>query len=153
MAAACAPWHCVRGPVRICSRGRPFNGIVSWQLMRHHLWIHLGLASVISTNAFGAGASACTTSESLAGECRDIRARVTYANGNPSIRIWPIGTTQLLGVRDSNPPLLPDHLSSRLAWDHAVYANLRVCPLTKERPGHMQVVCVASATNISVRGK
>jgi len=25
MAAPCAPWHCVRGPVRSGSRGRPFN--------------------------------------------------------------------------------------------------------------------------------
>ena len=32
MAAPCAPWHCVRGPVRKCGRGRPFNGIVSQRL-------------------------------------------------------------------------------------------------------------------------
>lgn len=29
MAAPCAPWNCVRGPVRKYGRGRPFNGIVS----------------------------------------------------------------------------------------------------------------------------
>jgi hypothetical protein len=28
VAAPCAPWHCVRGPVRNGSCGRPFNGIV-----------------------------------------------------------------------------------------------------------------------------
>jgi hypothetical protein len=28
VAAPCAPWHCLRGPVRNGGRGRPFNGIV-----------------------------------------------------------------------------------------------------------------------------
>jgi len=28
VAAPCAPWHCVRGPVRNGGSGRPFNGIV-----------------------------------------------------------------------------------------------------------------------------
>jgi hypothetical protein len=28
VAAPCAPWHCVRGPVRSASGGRPFNTIV-----------------------------------------------------------------------------------------------------------------------------
>jgi hypothetical protein len=100
-----------------------------------------------------AGESACVTHESNAGECRDIRARVTYANGNPSVRIWPVGTSRVLGVRDSDPPLIPGELVSRLSWDHAVYGDLRVCPLTKERPGHMQIVCVASTRNLSIRPK
>ena len=29
VAAPCAPWHCVRGPVRKCGVTRPFNRIVS----------------------------------------------------------------------------------------------------------------------------
>ena len=31
MAAPCAPWHCMRGPVRSGGCGRPLNTIVSWQ--------------------------------------------------------------------------------------------------------------------------
>jgi len=119
--------------------------------MRLRSWIHVGVASAISVNALGAELSSCVHHESRVAECRDIRARVTYANGNPSVRIWPIGTTRILGVRDADPKLMPEELSSRLSWDHAVYSNLRVCPLTKDRPGHMQIVCVASARSISVR--
>src|SRR5258706_6847963 len=33
MAAPCAPWHCVRAPVRNSIRCRPFNGIVRSHLM------------------------------------------------------------------------------------------------------------------------
>lgn len=132
-------------------RGWPLNEIVSWQLMRPISWIRLGVASAFSAGALGVSASACTAHESLAGECREIRARVTYANGNPSVRIWPVGTTRMLGVREADEPLIPEQVSSRLSWDHSVYANLRVCPLTKERPGHMQMVCVASARNVSIR--
>jgi hypothetical protein len=31
VAAPCAPWHCVRGPVRMCGVARPFNTIVRRQ--------------------------------------------------------------------------------------------------------------------------
>jgi hypothetical protein len=34
VAAPCAPYHCVRGPVRKCGRGGPFNGIVSRHMER-----------------------------------------------------------------------------------------------------------------------
>jgi hypothetical protein len=36
VAAPCAPWHCLRGPVRDRVRGRPFNGIVR-QHFEHRL--------------------------------------------------------------------------------------------------------------------
>ena len=112
----------------------------------------LAMAGVFTmTNAVGQ--PACANQDPKAGQCRDIRARVTYANGNPPVRIWPVGTTRILGVRDAQPPLLPEELGRRLSWDHAVYGDLRVCPLTKERPGHMQIVCVAAARNLSVAPK
>jgi hypothetical protein len=126
---------------------------VSWQMMRLLSWIPLGITTTITMATVAADGSACLRHESRVGDCREIRARVTYANGNPSVRIWPIGTQRILGVRESDPPLLPDELARRLSWDHAVYGSLRVCPLVKERPGHMQIVCVASAQDLAVRPK
>ena len=35
----------------------------------------------------------------------------------------------------------------------AVYANFQVCPLTKEGPGAMQLVCVESARHVVRRGE
>jgi len=95
----------------------------------------------------------CVDRKSIVGECLDIRGRVSLHNGNPSVRIWPVGSKRLLGVRDAEPPLLPPELQKSLSWDHYVFADLKVCPLTKPREGRMQVVCIASVRNAACREK
>jgi hypothetical protein len=107
---------------------------------------------------FPAGAIAddylpCVDSKSIVGECLDIRGRVSLHNGNPSVRIWPVGSKRLLGVRDAEPLLLPPELRKSLTWDHYLFAHLKVCPLTKASEGRMQVVCIASARNAVTREK
>ena len=76
------------------------------------------------------------------------------------MRIWRVGTKRILGVvdggwhdlddRDDFPSelrrLIPDD-----PFDTNVYGNYTVCPLTRERPGWMQLVCVAGATNLVSR--
>jgi len=32
--------------------------------------------------------------------------------------------------------------------DHEIYADFEVCPLSQEKPGAMQVVCIESAKNL-----
>ena len=90
---------------------------------------------------------ACSESPELVGTCWNLRGRVSYFNGNPSIRIWPVGTNRMLGVRESDPPLLPPELQERLSWQSSVFSDLRVCPLSAQQRGHMQIVCVAAAKN------
>src|SRR5262245_9873121 len=93
----------------------------------------------------------CSEHKELIGSCWDLRGRVSYFNGNPSVRIWPVGTKRMLGVRDSDPLLIPPNLKSQLSWNTNTFADLRVCPLTRERPGVMQIVCIASVRNIVSR--
>jgi hypothetical protein len=70
------------------------------------------------------------------------------------IRIWKIGTNRMLGVpygdEDGDPEIvsLPDVLEKTDILNQAVFADFVVCPLTKERLGAMQMVCVESATHL-----
>ena len=74
--------------------------------------------------------------------------RMRAYNGNPTYRIWKIGTQRILGVTGSHPgeePILPDGVAC--GFDCDVYADFEVCPFTREKPGVMQRVCVESAAN------
>lgn len=95
--------------------------------------------------------AACANSKRIVAACWNVRGRVSLNNGNPVVRIWPVGTKRLLGVRDAEPPLLPPEFGKQLSWDADVFADLRVCPLTSAREGRMQIVCIAGARNAVVR--
>lgn len=108
-------------------------------------------ALALPTAAMAADYSPCVDSKSIVGECWNVRGRVSVHNGNPSTRIWPVGSKRLLGVRDAEPPFLPPEFAHKLSWDADVFADLKVCPLTSAREGRMQIVCIANARNTVVR--
>ena len=110
----------------------------------------------------------CKTPENAA-LCYWTHGRLSAYNGDPSIRLWKIGTKRILGIysgpsrypprtdADSELPEYPRNL------DHAyevagiteptpypAYADFEVCPLEPERPGWMQAVCIESAKNIFI---
>jgi hypothetical protein len=79
-------------------------------------------------------------------------------NGNPTVRIWRVGTNRILGVAGQTcanasypPAVMPGSLWSQLDWDHDFFADLTVCPVTRDREGFMQMVCIDSARNIAKR--
>ena len=119
------------------------------------------LSSVVAVAIWLAAVSAasasprCAGRPDLVGPCFPLRGRAALYNGTPSVRIWRVGTNRLLGVsaRGCGEPgceweTIPESLRGGLDWDHPVFADLVVCPLTHERPGTMQFVCVESATRI-----
>jgi len=75
-------------------------------------------------------------------------------NGGPAIRIWRIGTDRILGVwepdeNDPNVAWIPDRIYEKVSdYDHQIFADFEVCPLTEQKPDDMQIVCVESATHI-----
>jgi hypothetical protein len=89
----------------------------------------------------------CAGNPTVVGECLLVHGRLSVWNGNPTFRIWPVGTKRMLGVREEfeAPTELDPYLGH---FDDVVYADFNVCPLTKPRPGVMQIVCVESATHI-----
>ena len=72
------------------------------------------------------------------------------ANENPSVRIWKVGTKRVLGVRNKNLKNLPKKVREEFSFGVFVFADYKVCPLTKEKPGRMQMVCVESMKNIRI---
>jgi hypothetical protein len=107
--------------------------------------------------------------------CYWTHGRLRVYNGNPSDRIWQIGTRRLLGVfngpshfpprtiADDESPELPMNLERAYEADYrkwkqskadtdyefpTIFADFEVCPLEPEKKGGMQAVCVESAENI-----
>ena len=90
----------------------------------------------------------CETSPQLVGPCFTIRGRLFAANGTPGIRIWRIGTKRVLGVVPPEEEIAPKALLDRLSFGTRIYGDLKVCPLTSDRDGYMQMVCIEAATNL-----
>ena len=40
---------------------------------------------------------------------------------------------------------------AKRAFDRQVFGDFEVCPFTRRRPGIMQMVCIAGASNLTVR--
>jgi hypothetical protein len=109
--------------------------------------------------------------------CYWTHGRLSVANGNPSLRIWRIGTHRVLGVfngpahfpprtiADDENPELPRELyrayeannraqmkATGIMWalPPAAFADFEVCPLEPEHKGWMQPVCIECAKNIFI---
>jgi len=90
----------------------------------------------------------------LVGECFVIHGKLMQTNGTPDLRIWRIGTKRILGVENARGQAdaegaLPDGIPyfDKLA-NNAVYGDFRVCPLARQRPGWMQMVCIAGWSKV-----
>ena len=75
-------------------------------------------------------------------------------NGNPSCRIWIVGTKRILGIHEAEEecPIHPDlfQILKENINDRLIYANFIVSPLTEYREGVMQIVRVESEENVIV---
>ncbi len=99
-----------------------------------------------------ADAPACKGNPALSGACFTVHGRLRAYNGNPTFRIWPVGTKRLLGVTGVKPgqePILPRDLPC--GFDCDVFGDFLVCPFTDDKPGVMRRVCVESASNKTVK--
>ena len=102
----------------------------------------------------------CEGAPQIVAECFTVHGRLSLYQGNPSFRIWRIGTHQILGVLDtatqgsSESPWLPPAVVRLWKIDPnrmAVYADYLVCPLSRARTGEMQYVCVEAASHLVAR--
>lgn len=103
-------------------------------------------------------AGSCRTRPDIVGRCFSVRGRLSLYNGTPSVRLWRVGTRRILGVTDTEEssgrperPALPESIMEQLGWEKEMYGDFVVCPLTRSRPGVMQMVCVESGRNLFVR--
>jgi hypothetical protein len=105
----------------------------------------------------------CKTPEN-ASSCYWTRGRLGVYNGNPSFRVWRIGTTKIVGIHsgpgaqrrdpeDGEHPEFPpnvERLMDRVVDGHRIFADFEICPFTPERKGEMQFGCIESAKNVVV---
>jgi hypothetical protein len=89
----------------------------------------------------------CQGRTEIVGPCFSVHGRLAGANGNPSVRIWRIGTKRILGV-DDDYELPPSLRNCGWGGPRSMYGDFHVCPLSREQPGVMQFVCVESATGL-----
>ncbi len=104
----------------------------------------------------------CKTPENAA-SCYWTRGRLSVANGNPSLRVWKIGTKHVFGIysgpstfpprtsEESESPELPanlEDLDDALDDGGVIFADFEMCPLRPEHPGQMQPACIESAKKI-----
>ena len=115
----------------------------------------------------------CKTAEN-ASMCYWTRGRLSFYQGNPSYRIWKVGTKRILGIYsgpnsqgidplDGEHPEFPANLSRAFRAEYErnvalkidtpyligdVFAKFEVCPLEPDKPGYMQASCIESAKNI-----
>jgi hypothetical protein len=120
-----------------------------------------GLAGLLAVIGIARAASnPCRTNPQLVGRCFVVHGRLFVANGNPTFRIWRVGTKRILGVNQSThaaeddprdfPPEIRRFIPDKV-WDIGdLYGDYTVCPFTQERPGWMQYVCIASATHLAL---
>jgi hypothetical protein len=92
--------------------------------------------------------------------CRTVHGRLSLWNGNPTVRLWVVGTHRVLGVAQPNGTLedLPPEILRLWAaggndamWASELYGDFRVCPLAPERPGRMQGVRLESGRNLVLK--
>ena len=91
----------------------------------------------------------CKADKRVVAACFKVHGRLSNWNGNPTRRIWIIGTKRILGVREDThfPKALKD---KRGDFDDVATGDFEVCPLTRQQQGVMQMVCVAAVSDIKM---
>jgi len=92
----------------------------------------------------------CQNNPAVVGECFSVHGRIRLYNGTPGIRIWIIGTKRLLGVIPSENEIMPQKVSKHITLETDIFGDFVVCPFTKQKEGHMQMVCIESASNLVI---
>src|ERR1035438_2314749 len=107
----------------------------------------------------------CKTKE-IANSCYWAHGRLVVAQGNPSYRLWKIGTHRVLGIYsgpsvdrfglDNEGPELPSNVERKLwatkdpRFANYLFGDFEVCPLEPEKSGVMHAACIESAKNIVI---
>ena len=102
----------------------------------------------------------CDRAHKSAAECFLVHGRLTFGNGTPAYRIWPVGSTRMLGILDARgnaesdnviPSKILAHLRPQPNPD-ALWGDFTVCPMAQKRSGWMQMVCIQDAAHVEDRG-
>src|SRR5260370_32641269 len=104
----------------------------------------------------------CKTAEN-AKTCYWTHGRLSVYNGNPTFRLWKIGTHRLLGIysgpgagpfddglADEDDVEMPVNLAKHDFTEGSAFVDFEVCPFAPEKEVRMQPACIQSAQNIVI---
>jgi hypothetical protein len=123
------------------------------------VWIAVALSTGAIPQRIPKRKVVCKTA-ALAASCYWVHGRLSVANGNPTIRLWKIGTHHMYGILsgpgsldrnpgDSEDPELPTNVQRAFKTLYTwIYGDFEICPLEPEHKGEMQDACVESAKNL-----
>lgn len=138
-------------------RQRTMTKTVQNRLMAVKFFVSVALALFLVVlpvvlDASDTESSSCRGDSRVVAGCFQVHGRLSNWNGNPTRRIWIIGTKRMLGLRDGTE--LPAALQKSLSdFDHEVYGDFEFCPFTSPKSGVMQVGCVAKVSNYQIKAR
>jgi hypothetical protein len=100
-----------------------------------------------------AAAPKCKENPKVVAACYSVHGRASLAADTVRLYLWPVGTKRMLGVTggpildDAVDPIWPKNLKFNSSVN-TIYGDFEVCPFTPERKGHLQLVCIESATHL-----
>jgi hypothetical protein len=95
----------------------------------------------------------CKDNPKIVAACFSVHAGASVGADSVPIYLWPVGTKQRLGVTgsltldDSVEPIYPGNLQFRSTSDE-IFGDFEVCPFTPKKEGHLQLVCIESASHL-----
>ena len=98
----------------------------------------------------------CSANPMVSGTPFVIHGRLSFYNGNPTLRLWQIGTRRLLGVSDGRFKKygyanIPESISTKVDFETDLYGDFEVYPFTDAVPGVMQLICIESGRHLVVK--
>lgn len=119
-----------------------------WSVALTLIIAQFGLADVV------VAAQLCEDKDRFVGSCFTVQGRLLISNGTPSVRLIPKGSKRQLGVindGDAEDHALPGEIAKVISPETHLYGEFEVCPLTQPKPSEMQMVCMISGKDLTVR--
>jgi hypothetical protein len=122
---------------------------------------HIGAAQASRQSGSAAGfdgrdgspAASLRCAASAVEPCFTRHARLSSQNG-VAFTLWLTGTTRMLAVdngMDGVPEVAKPFLEMTSPDHSYLFGDFTVCPLERDRPGHMRSVCVSAAAKLAVQ--
>jgi hypothetical protein len=147
-------WNSLPSPIRSCRFGDMKRALLLLPLLC------VGFVLAATPQQPAKRKVACKTPANANG-CYWTHGRLSIYNGNPTFRLWKIGTHRLLGIysgpgfgpldaglNDEDDLELPANLEKYDFTKVSVFGDFEVCPLASEKQGRMQAACIESAKNL-----